>query len=83
MQRAMARAAEAERERRSRIIAAEGEFQAAKKLAEAAEIIGKNPAALQLRTLQTLSEMSAEGTTKIFFPFPMEFIKPFLEKKEK
>lgn len=86
MQRAMARAAEAERERRSRIIIAEGEFQASKKLAEAAEVISKNPAALQLRTLQTLSEVSAEGTTKIFFPFPLEFIKPFMksiEEKEK
>ena len=80
MQRAMARAAEAERERRSRIIAAEGELQAAEKLSQAAKIIASQPAALQLRTLQTLAEMSAEGTTKIFFPFPLELIKPFIEK---
>lgn len=83
MQRAMARAAEAERERRSRIIAAEGEMQASQKLAEAAEVISRDPTALTLRTLQTLSDMSSEGTTTIFFPFPLELIKPFLTKREK
>ncbi|RLF54069.1 MAG: slipin family protein, partial [Thermoplasmata archaeon] len=66
MQRAMARAAEAERERRSKIIAAEGELQASHKLAEAATIISKDPTALTLRTLQTLSDMSSQGTTTIF-----------------
>jgi regulator of protease activity HflC (stomatin/prohibitin superfamily) len=80
MQRAMARAAEAERERRSKIIAAEGELQASEKLSEAARVISKDPTALTLRTLQTLSDMSAEGTTTIFFPFPLEIIKPFLSK---
>ena len=83
MQRAMARAAEAERERRSRIIAAEGELQASKKLAEAAHIIGKEPAAIQLRTLQTMAEISAEGTNTVFLPFPIEFLKAFVERKEK
>ena len=84
MQRAMARAAEAERERRSRIIAAEGELQAAEKLTQAARIIASEPAAIQLRTLQTLAEVSAEGTTKIFFPFPLDILKAFMsEKKEK
>ena len=83
MQRAMARAAEAERERRSRIIAAEGEYQASKKLLEAAKVISKDPAAIQLRTLQTLSDVSGEGVTKIFFPLPLEIFRPFLEKREK
>jgi regulator of protease activity HflC (stomatin/prohibitin superfamily) len=83
MQRAMARAAEAERERRSRIIAAEGELQASQKLSEAAVIISKDPTALTLRTLQTLSDMAAEGTTTIFFPFPLEIIKPFLQNAKK
>jgi len=82
MQRAMARAAEAERERRSKIIAAEGELQASHKLAEAATIISKDPTALTLRTLQTLSDMSSQGTTTIFFPFPLEIIKPFLKERE-
>jgi len=81
MQRAMAKAAEAERERRSKIIAAEGELQASHKLAEAAAIISKDPTALTLRTLQTLSDMSSQGTTTIFFPFPLEIIKPFLKEK--
>ncbi len=83
MQRAMAKAAEAERERRSRIIAAEGELQASKKLAEAARVIGKEPAAIQLRTLQTMADISAEGTNTVFLPFPIEFLKAFAEKKEK
>ncbi|MCD6512622.1 MAG: slipin family protein [Thermoplasmata archaeon] len=84
MQRAMAKAAEAERERRSRIIMAEGELQASEKLTQAAKVIGSEPAALQLRTLQTLSDIASEGTTTIFFPFPMEFLQAFLGKdKEK
>jgi regulator of protease activity HflC (stomatin/prohibitin superfamily) len=83
MQRAMAKAAEAERERRSRIIAAEGELQASKKLAQAAHVIGAEPAAIQLRTLQTMADISAEGTNTVFLPFPMEFLKAFSEKKEK
>jgi regulator of protease activity HflC (stomatin/prohibitin superfamily) len=83
MQRAMARAAEAERERRSRIIAAEGELQASQKLSEAAMVISRDPTALTLRTLQTLSDMAAEGTTTIFFPFPLEIIKPFLQNAKK
>lgn len=77
MQRAMARGAEAERERRARIITAEGEFQASQKLAQAASIIGKEPAALQLRTLQTLADISSETSTTIFLPFPIEMLKAF------
>ena len=68
MQRAMAKEAEAERERRAKIVAAEGEFQAAAKLAEAADVIGKHPVALQLRTLQTMSEISTEKNSTIIFP---------------
>jgi regulator of protease activity HflC (stomatin/prohibitin superfamily) len=77
MQRAMARQAEAERERRAKIINAEGEFQAAQKIYEAAEILSRNPAALQLRYLQTLLELGGEKST-IVFPLPMDLIKPFL-----
>jgi regulator of protease activity HflC (stomatin/prohibitin superfamily) len=77
MQRAMARQAEAERERRAKIIAAEGEFQAAQKLADAADIISKNPATLQLRYLQTLLEMGVNQNTTIVFPIPIEFIDAF------
>ena len=78
MQRAMARQAEAERERRAKIINAEGEFQAAEKLAQASSIIDRHPAALQLRYLQTMSEMSAESNTTTFFPLPIELFRPFL-----
>ncbi len=77
MQRAMARQAEAERERRAKIINSEGEFQAAQKIYEAAEILSRNPAALQLRYLQTLLELGGERST-IVFPLPMDLIKPFL-----
>jgi regulator of protease activity HflC (stomatin/prohibitin superfamily) len=77
MQRAMARQAEAERERRAKIINAEGEFQAAQKIYDAAEILSRNPAALQLRYLQTLLELGGEKST-IVFPLPMDLIKPFL-----
>jgi len=73
----MARQAEAERERRAKIINAEGEFQAAEKVYEAAEILSRNPAALQLRYLQTLLEIGGERST-VVFPLPMELIKPFL-----
>jgi regulator of protease activity HflC (stomatin/prohibitin superfamily) len=78
MQRAMARQAEAERERRAKIINAEGEFQAAARLAEAAVIIAKEPTALQLRFLQTLVEVSAEQNSTIIFPIPIDILQPFL-----
>lgn len=81
MQRAMARQAEAERERRSKIIHAEGEFQASQKLAEAAHVITGEPGALQLRFLQTLTEIAAEKNSTILFPIPIDLIKPFLDKK--
>jgi regulator of protease activity HflC (stomatin/prohibitin superfamily) len=78
MQRAMAKQAEAERERRAKIINAEGEQQAASKLAEAAQIIENHPMALQLRYLQTMREMSAEQNTTTIFPVPMDMFKPFM-----
>jgi len=77
LKRAMARQAETERERRAKIINAEGEFQAAENLSQAAEIIARNPIALQLRYLQTLNDISAENATTIVFPLPMEFLKAF------
>ncbi len=80
MQRAMARQAEAERERRSKIIHAEGEFQAAANLAKAAQQITAEPGALQLRFLQTLTEVAAEKNSTILFPLPIDLLKPFLEK---
>jgi regulator of protease activity HflC (stomatin/prohibitin superfamily) len=79
MQRAMARQAEAERERRAKIINSEGEYQAAQKLADAADIISTNPATLQLRYLQTLLEMGVNQNTTIVFPLPMDIIKPFMD----
>ena len=79
MQRAMAKQAEAERERRAKIINAEGEFQAADRLAEAAEIISAHPMALQLRYLQTMREMSAENNTTTIFPFPIELFRPLMK----
>ena len=82
MQRAMAKQAEAERERRAKVINAEGEFQAATRLAEAAGIIGDHPMALQLRYLQTMREMSAESNTTTVFPIPLDMFKPFLAAKE-
>jgi regulator of protease activity HflC (stomatin/prohibitin superfamily) len=78
MQRAMARQAEAERERRAKIIHAEGEAQAAARLAEAATVIGKAPAAIQLRYLQTLREIGAEQNSTIVFPLPIDLVKPLL-----
>jgi regulator of protease activity HflC (stomatin/prohibitin superfamily) len=79
MQRAIARQAEAERERRAKIIHAEGEFQASQKLADAADIISRNPAALQLRYLQTLVEIAAEKNSTTIFPIPIDTIAPFFK----
>ncbi len=80
MQRSMAKQAEAERERRAKVINADGEFQAAAKLAEASEIIQDHPMALQLRYLQTMQEISSERNTTTIFPFPLELFKPFLRR---
>ncbi|MCD6419247.1 MAG: slipin family protein [Synergistetes bacterium] len=80
MKRAMAKQAEAERERRAKIINAEGEFQAAQKLAEASKIMSSQPMALQLRFLQTMREISSEHNTTTILPFPIELIKPLLGK---
>src|ERR671930_388384 len=82
MQRAMARQAEAERERRAKIINAEGEFQAAQRLFDAAEIISRNPAALQLRYLQTLLELGSGQSSTIVFPLPIDLLKPLLSRLE-
>jgi len=82
MQRAMAKQAEAERERRAKVIHAEGEFQASQKLADAAEIMNKQPQALQLRYLQTLTEIASEKNSTIIFPLPIDLLKPFLGKSE-
>jgi regulator of protease activity HflC (stomatin/prohibitin superfamily) len=82
MQRAMAKQAEAERERRAKVIHAEGEFQASQKLADAAEIIAKHPMALHLRFLQSLVEVSAEKNSTIIFPVPLDLLTPFLKKSE-
>jgi len=79
MQRSMAKQAEAERERRAKIINADGEYQAATKLAEASEIMREHPMALQLRYLQTMREISAEQNTTTIFPLPIDIFKPFLE----
>jgi len=81
MRRAIARQAEAERERRAKVIHAEGEAQAAEKLAEAAKVISVNPAAIQLRFLQTLTEVATEKNSTTIFPVPIDLLKPFLEKK--
>jgi regulator of protease activity HflC (stomatin/prohibitin superfamily) len=81
MQRAMARQAEAERERRAKIINSEGEFQAAQKLTDAADIISTNPASLQLRYLQTLLEIGSNQNTTVVFPLPMDVLEPFLGGK--
>jgi regulator of protease activity HflC (stomatin/prohibitin superfamily) len=79
MQRAMARQAEAERERRAKIIAAEGEFQASEKLSQAAAKIGQHPVAIQLRFLQTLIEVGSERNSTIIFPVPIDLFQPFIE----
>ena len=81
MQRAMARQAEAERERRSKVIAAEGEFQASQRLADAAEILGNHPSALTLRYLQTLVEISSERNSTTIFPVPIDLLKSFMKEK--
>jgi regulator of protease activity HflC (stomatin/prohibitin superfamily) len=83
MQRAMARQAEAERERRAKIINAEGEFQAAERLKDAAVVIEEHPIALQLRYLQTLLELGAGNASTIIFPAPIDLIKPFLDLAQK
>ena len=83
MQRAMARQAEAERERRAKIIAAEGEFQASEKLAAAAEKMGNHPVAIQLRFLQTLLEVGSEHNTTTLFPIPIDLFQPFIEAARK
>ena len=82
MQRAIAAQAEAERERRAKVIAAEGEFQAAQRLAEAAEIMGKSPITLQLRYLQTLAEIATEHNSTIVFPVPIDLFAPFLRLRQ-
>jgi len=83
MQRAIARQAEAERERRSKVIHAEGEFQAAQRLADAAALMGQNPIALQLRYLQTLVEIAAEKNSTTIFPVPIDLIAPFVKAMER
>jgi regulator of protease activity HflC (stomatin/prohibitin superfamily) len=83
MQRAMARQAEAERERRAKVIAAEGEFQASQRLSEAANVMQKEPMSLQLRYLQTLLDISGTASTTIDFPEPIDLIRPFLERQDK
>ncbi len=80
MQRAMAKQAEAERERRAKVINAEGEFQASRRLADAANVIGSFPMALQLRFLQTLQVVAAENNSTILFPVPIDLVRPFLAK---
>ncbi len=81
LRRAMARQAEAERERRAKIINAEGEFQAAEKLVEAAKMMGDHPMALQMRYLQTLVEVATENNTTTLFPIPIDFLKTFMKDK--
>jgi len=82
MQRAMAKQAEAERERRAKVIHADGEFQASSKLAEAAHNISQDPTALQLRYLQTLTEIASEKNSTMLFPIPIDLFKPFFNKRE-
>ena len=83
MQRAMAKQAEAERERRSKVIAAEGEFQASQRLADAAKILADQPSALTLRYLQTLREIATENNSTTIFPVPIDLLKPFLKSVDK
>ncbi len=78
----MAKQAEAERERRAKVIHADGEFQAAQKLADAAEVIGKQPVAIQLRFLQSLVEIASEKNSTTIFPVPIDLLTPFLKKNE-
>jgi regulator of protease activity HflC (stomatin/prohibitin superfamily) len=83
MQRAIARQAEAERERRAKVIHAQGEFEAAQKLSEAASIIGSQPAAMQLRFLQTLTEVASDKNSTTIFPIPIDIIEPFFRRMKK
>lgn len=83
MQRAMAKQAEAERERRAKIVHAEGELQASQKLSEAATIIGSTPVAIQLRFLQTLTEVATDKNSTIVFPIPLDLLEPFLDRSKK
>ncbi|MEE8300825.1 MAG: SPFH domain-containing protein, partial [Candidatus Tectomicrobia bacterium] len=83
MQRAMARQAEAERERRSKVISAEGEYQASTRLAEAASIMGRQPMSLQLRFLQTLADVATENNSTIIFPVPIDLLRPLLELEDR
>jgi regulator of protease activity HflC (stomatin/prohibitin superfamily) len=83
MIRAIAKQAEAERDRRAKVIHAEAEFQAAQKLVDAARILGSIPAAMQLRYLQTLTEIGAEQNSTVIFPMPLDIVKPFLALLEK
>jgi regulator of protease activity HflC (stomatin/prohibitin superfamily) len=83
MKRAMAKQAEAERERRAKVIHADGEFQASKRLKDAAEVIATEPIALQLRFLQTLTEIASEKNSTTIFPVPIDLLKPFIEKSVK
>jgi regulator of protease activity HflC (stomatin/prohibitin superfamily) len=83
MQRAMAKQAEAERERRSQVIAAEGEFQASQRLADAAKILADQPSALTLRYLQTLREIATENNSTTIFPVPIDLLKPFLKTEDR
>jgi regulator of protease activity HflC (stomatin/prohibitin superfamily) len=83
MQRAMAKQAEAERERRSKVIAAEGEFQASQRLADAAKVLSEQPSALTLRYLQTLREIATEKNSTTIFPIPIDLLKPFLNTDQK
>jgi regulator of protease activity HflC (stomatin/prohibitin superfamily) len=83
MQRAMAKQAEAERERRAKIISAEGEYQASARLSEAAGIMGQHPMTLQLRFLQTLTEIAAENNSTVVFPVPIDLVRPLIEMQER
>ncbi len=83
MQRAMSKQAEAERERRAKVINAEGEFQAAEKLAQAAQVLASTPIAVQLRFLQTMREVASERNTTTFFPVPIDLFEPFLAARQK
>jgi regulator of protease activity HflC (stomatin/prohibitin superfamily) len=83
MQRAMSKQAEAERERRAKVINAEGEYQAAEKLAQAAQVLASTPVAVQLRFLQTMREVASERNTTTFFPVPIDLVAPFLSARQK
>jgi regulator of protease activity HflC (stomatin/prohibitin superfamily) len=83
MKRAMAKQAEAERERRAKVIHADGEYQASQKLADAAKVIGEHPAAVQLRFLQTLTEVATEKNSTTIFPVPIDLLSPFIKKLKK